>query len=253
MDYFFLVPTEILKLFLSFVDSPKDLFVLLVVCKRFYSILISNEQFWKESCIKFWNKYKKSISIKGKYDLEWTQRVAEKPWLWFAQCFARDKYFKKTQFHLFIGQKKGSNGWAIRVLPEIVYIGNFINCMLQGSATCITKHYRHDGNFNDGKAAGKGKRVYFHKGSSDALVEYRGRWSYGQEGLSKGKITYMPLLKSYPKEFVVKGKWTGGNSLSCQPNGAGHPEFDAAHPIVKKCIDQELCTKRLGKLLAIPI
>ena len=106
LDYFGMIPNDILHIILSFVDSLKDSFSLLLVSKRFYHLVKPNQLQWKALCLQFWKDYKQQLtqqggrnySKEGEYDLEWVQRESGKDWFWFSQCFVKWKGFKDGQF-----------------------------------------------------------------------------------------------------------------------------------------------------------
>src|SRR6185437_6702321 len=99
VDYFGMIPNDIFHIILSFIDSLKDSFFLLLVSKRFYHLVKPNELHWKSLCLKFWKDYKQQLteesgrnySKEGQYDLEWVQRESGKDWFWFSQCFINGK------------------------------------------------------------------------------------------------------------------------------------------------------------------
>ena len=96
IHYFGMIPNDILHIILSFVDSLKDSFSILLVSKRFYHLVRTNQLRWKYLCLEFWKDHKQQLtqqggnnySREGQYDLEWAQRESGKDWFWFSQCFA---------------------------------------------------------------------------------------------------------------------------------------------------------------------
>src|ERR1700739_1448344 len=95
IDYFGMIPNDILQIILSFIDSLKDSFSLLLVSKRFYHLVRTNELRWKSLCLMFWKDFKQQLtqqgdrnySKEGWYDLERVQRESGKDWFWFSQSF----------------------------------------------------------------------------------------------------------------------------------------------------------------------
>ena len=99
IDYFGMIPNDILHIILSFIDSFKASFSLLLVSKRFYHLVKPNQLQWKVLCLQFWKEYKQLSGwnyylIKGEYDLEWAQRESGKDWFWFSQCFTNGRVYK---------------------------------------------------------------------------------------------------------------------------------------------------------------
>src|SRR5271167_1561938 len=95
VDYFGMIPNDILQIILSFVGSLQDSFSLLKVSKRFNHLLRRNEGLWKSLSLKFWKDFRhqltqqrrRNYSNEGQYDLERVQRESGKDWLWFSICF----------------------------------------------------------------------------------------------------------------------------------------------------------------------
>ena len=85
VDYFGMIPNDILHIILSFIDSFKESFSLLLVSKRFYHLL-RPEPRWKSLCLQSWKDYKQNLvqqrggnySKEGEYDLELAQRGSGK-------------------------------------------------------------------------------------------------------------------------------------------------------------------------------
>ncbi len=130
VDYFGIIPNDILHIILSFVDSLKDSFSLLLVSKRFYHLVKPNELRWKSLCLEFWKDYKQQItqsdrnySKEGEYDLEWAQRESGKDWFWFSQCFANGRVFLNLNhtFGILVGLIPGEkvNGWGIWIFHRV--------------------------------------------------------------------------------------------------------------------------------------
>src|SRR6185437_4336929 len=120
VDYFRMIPKDILHIILSFINSLKDSFTLLLVSKRFYHLVKPNEPQWKALCLKFWKDYKQQLtqqggrwnySKEGEYDLEMAQRESGKDWFWFSQCFIYGRNFYNRYFGIWIGlsSKKEAN------------------------------------------------------------------------------------------------------------------------------------------------
>jgi hypothetical protein len=88
MNHFDTVPHDVLQIILGFIDSLKDCFALLLVCKRFYDLIKTNDSKWKTLCLEFWKEYKQSLPrIKftdyckeGSYDLKMAQETSGKNW-----------------------------------------------------------------------------------------------------------------------------------------------------------------------------
>src|SRR5271168_4599667 len=105
IDYFGMIPNDILHIILSFVDSLKDSFSFLLVSKRFYHLVKPNELQWKALCLQFWKDYKQQLtqkggwnySIEGEYDLERVQRESRKDWFWFSKCFVNGRFFSDSK------------------------------------------------------------------------------------------------------------------------------------------------------------
>ena len=96
VDYFGMIPNDILHIIPSFIDSLKDSFSLLLVSKRFYHFIKPDETRWKVLCLQFWKDYKQQLTQKGyrnyseerEYDLELIQRECGKNWsTGRTQCF----------------------------------------------------------------------------------------------------------------------------------------------------------------------
>src|SRR5215469_8836430 len=93
VDYFGMIPNDILHIILSFTDSLKDSLSLLLVSKRFYHLVKPNQLQWKACCLQFWKDYRQQLTQKGvrnyskegEYDLERIQIVSGKDWLWFSE------------------------------------------------------------------------------------------------------------------------------------------------------------------------
>ena len=142
IDYFGMIPKDILKILLSFVDSLKDSFSLLLVSKRFYHLVKPNEPRWKYFCLEFWKDYKQQLtqqsggdySEEGEFDLECVQRESGKDWFWFSQCFVNGRAFINFYSVIMIGPTPGKevNGWGIKIGPNYMYIGNFLKDHLNG-------------------------------------------------------------------------------------------------------------------------
>src|SRR5271165_5037093 len=97
VDYFGIIPNDILQIILSFIDSLQDSLALLLVSKRFNHLLRINEGLWKSLCLEFWNDFKQggwNYSNEEEYDVEWVQRESGKEWLWFSRCFADGRVFR---------------------------------------------------------------------------------------------------------------------------------------------------------------
>src|ERR1700745_895361 len=62
VDYFGMIPNDILHITLSFINSLKDSFSLLLVSKRFYHLVRTNEPRWKVLCLEFWKDYKQQLT-----------------------------------------------------------------------------------------------------------------------------------------------------------------------------------------------
>src|SRR6185437_14618131 len=101
VDYFGMIPNDIFHIILSFIDSLKDSFFLLLVSKRFYHLIKPNELHWKYLCLEFWKDYKQQLtqqsgwnySKEGEYNLERVQRESGKDWFWFSQYFVNGRVF----------------------------------------------------------------------------------------------------------------------------------------------------------------
>ena len=65
VDYFGMIPNDILHIILSFIDSLKDSFSLLLVSKRFYHLVKPNELRWKSLCLGFWKDYEQQLAQQG--------------------------------------------------------------------------------------------------------------------------------------------------------------------------------------------
>src|SRR5215469_8920920 len=102
VDYFGMIPNDILHIILSFINSLKDSFSLLLVSKRFYHLVRTNQLRWKYLCLEFWKDHKQQLtqqggnnySREGQYDLEWAQRESGKDWFWFSKCFLNQRVFQ---------------------------------------------------------------------------------------------------------------------------------------------------------------
>jgi hypothetical protein len=80
-----LLPIDILKVILHFIDTIPDSLNVLRVCREWLHILSTSQGHWKLLALEFWNGYrKKHVHAYGKYvyDLEWAQAESEKDWLW---------------------------------------------------------------------------------------------------------------------------------------------------------------------------
>jgi hypothetical protein len=79
-----ILPLDVLRIILHFIDTISDSFNALLVCRKWYTILIESQNHWKCLALDFWHHkenhnyaYKKYV-----YDLEWAQAESGKEWLW---------------------------------------------------------------------------------------------------------------------------------------------------------------------------
>jgi hypothetical protein len=235
-----LIPNDVLCIIFSFVESLKDYLSLLLVSKRFYFLTKHNQPQWKICCLRFWDEFKQKITVyktgesncnycqKGDYDLERIQRESGKDWFWFSRCFANGRVFKSDFREITIGIAPDGkvNGWGIRLYPQTIYIGTFINNILNGYITRIgSDDSRYNGQCKDNEYHGSGTLVY------NSGVKYEGEWAKGLPH-GHGSITYSDEIK-------YQGQWRWS-----------HPDFDPRHPIVKECIEQKrLCTNTLSRAM----
>ena len=119
VDYFGIIPNDILQIILSFVGSLQDSFSLLLVSKRFNHLMRINEKLWKSLSLEFWKDFKQQLtqqggrnySIEGEYDLEWVQKESGKEWLWFSRCFASN-----VHCHFIENKLNGDGMWLAKML-----------------------------------------------------------------------------------------------------------------------------------------
>jgi hypothetical protein len=199
-DYFSLIPNDITNIIFSFLDSIKDSFSLLVVCKRFHQMLKPNEQHWKRLCLEFW-------STIWNHNLSAIQGEGQMKWFWVSHCFANE-LFSNNDGDMMIGTRK----YGIKVQLQDVYIGSFDgNNRLNGHGMWYDGYMKYVGQLEHGRFEGPGTLTY----SSE--VKYEGIWCDNTLH-GHGTITYSDGI-SY------QGEWD-----------LGRPLFDVKHPLLKKCI-----------------
>jgi hypothetical protein len=256
MNYFDIIPNDILQIILGFIDSLRDSFTLLLVCKRFYNLIKPNESKWKMLCLEFWRDYKQGLTSagpkqdhfdlplaqkcltkeghwdfckQGQYDLETAVRVCGKDWFWISKCFVNEKIQKfPSEYHVIeIGRHcvfPERSAWSILICFGRAYIGNF-NEKGTGDGTMIGSTLQYVGHFSENFFDGAGTLTY------DTGVKYEGQWFEGQL-CGTGTVTY-------PDGIQYTGQW--------EPYRVS---FDARHPTVRECVDEKkLCTNTLGDII----
>ena len=186
LDYFGMIPNDILHIILSFVDSLKDSFSLLLVSKRFYHLVKPNQLQWKVLCLQFWKDYKQQLTQKdgndyskeGEYDLEWVQRESGKDWFWFSKYFMNGRVSEKF-YSILIGMTPGKevNGWGIQIQPTSAYIGTSVESVKNGIGILVfNSGDKYEGEWSESKLHGLGSITY-----PDG-IQYEGQWNMYQPG-----------------------------------------------------------------------
>jgi hypothetical protein len=75
MDWFSLVPKDVLQDLFCFIESASDVIPLLRMCRNFFNVLRNNNIYWKKYSLVEWAKI-----CNNHYDLEWIQKNSEKEW-----------------------------------------------------------------------------------------------------------------------------------------------------------------------------
>jgi hypothetical protein len=88
MNFLDVVPNEILWEVFNFLDVKSSI-VILLVCKRWNSLIVNSANFWKIKSLEFWNSIEFTenqtetiYTSKNHYDLEMIQRETGKEWAW---------------------------------------------------------------------------------------------------------------------------------------------------------------------------
>jgi hypothetical protein len=171
VDYFGRIPNDILHIILPFVDI-KDSFSLLLVSKRFYNLIKTDER-WKSLCLRAWENY----SEEGRYDLTWAQEKSGKDWFWFAKCFANERVAQSRFAAKMFGLTPRKNGSGILVWSEWMEIGTFVSDLMYGYGTRIHKSgIRYEGKCCKGAFHEHGSITY-----PDG-IRYEGNWNMGNPG-----------------------------------------------------------------------
>jgi hypothetical protein len=200
MNYFELVPNEVLEIIFSFVDSIRDSFELLQTCKRFYTLIKPNEVRWKSLCLNLWESFicKVEAHIDDKstpiwYSLIYIQRVLCRDWVWISKCFLVGRVCNHMSLSATIGLKDG-NGYGAQICESFISAGNFHNSVLEGPGTSTDEESTYVGSFIQ-DARDIGVLTY----RSEPAVEYRGQWING--------FLHGPGSIVYPDGVVRQGVW----------------------------------------------
>jgi hypothetical protein len=192
MDHLTLVPNDVLNIILSFVESLKDSFALLKVCKRLYHLLKKNNDFWKHSALTFWDIFKNQVCYpEENCNLEKAQAESGKDWYWLCQCFVNNKICKDGTGI----QIQGQSTYGLWISHNKRYIGNFINGDISGKGTVVYDNlYKFKGQYVNGRAEGEGTIMYLDG------TQYTGIW--------KGDLPQFDARHPKVRECIEKGLCT---------------------------------------------
>eukprot|EP01118_Nematostelium_gracile_P014813 TRINITY_DN584_c0_g1_i1.p1 TRINITY_DN584_c0_g1~~TRINITY_DN584_c0_g1_i1.p1 ORF type:complete len:336 (+),score=46.62 TRINITY_DN584_c0_g1_i1:37-1044(+) len=117
-----LLPFDVLNVIFSNVPLP-TLFTLLKVCKRIFNHIEAPENnFWKSTCIRWWNERNLDLHGDIRSIVSESEGFLHKSWKWFVRCFAIEQ----------VVDGLGSHMITLSGASKIILIGNFKKGELEG-------------------------------------------------------------------------------------------------------------------------
>jgi len=259
LNFFDLLPDELVILILWFVSNIKDLGRISLTCKNLYSKMSEEQQLWKHLCLQWWHE--KEFDTTSPWTLEQIfVEIKEKNWHWFARCIGNEHCTKfkwivdivedQHERFLYCGELREGIAFTLKFPSHLsqgyLAVGYYSHGDMQNGSYLSTDGLRISGHFKSGRVDGHAE-MKFEKGpfvgeTYDGEYINNEKQGYGIYSWKNGSKYEGNFQKD--KRFG-KGKMSVANGFHFECEWKNDQPLnleEATHPQVKQSIQEGVCT-----------